>query len=269
MHKIFGDKCEVSYVDRKGAYIIPSHNGKLGVVQTSKGFFFLGGGIDENETDIECIQRECSEEAGCTAVVKEFICSAEAYSEHPVIGHFHPIQNYYAGEIIQKDQEPIEADHKLVWMTYEELKGNMFLEMQNWVLDRYHELKETEKDNAIVELTADEIDELVFEEQLASGEYDEEIPEYYFSNPDPYAKVEPRPDDAPKREFTFDEKGNIVVKNLSAFWLPDVKIVDEIGGTEYTVTGSYEGTETLDKKLHRIMEQNVADDELGITEDGE
>ena len=71
MHKIFGDKCEVSYVDRKGAYIIPSHNGKLGVVQTSKGFFFLGGGIDENETDIECIQRECSEEAGCTAVVKE------------------------------------------------------------------------------------------------------------------------------------------------------------------------------------------------------
>ena len=56
MHKIFGDKCEVSYVDRKGAYIIPSHNGKLGVVQTSKGFFFLGGGIDENETDIECNQ---------------------------------------------------------------------------------------------------------------------------------------------------------------------------------------------------------------------
>ena len=51
--------------------------------------------------------------------------------------------------------------------------------------------------------------------------------------------------------------------------MPDVKIVDEIGGTEYTVTGNYEGTETLDKKLHRIMEQNAADDELGITEDGE
>ena len=106
------------------------------------------------------------------------------------------------------------------------------------------------KEEEVLELTADEIDELVFEEQLASGEYDEEVPEYYFSNPDPYAKVEPRPDDAPKREFTFDEKG-------------------KIGGTEYTVTGNYEGTETLDKKLHRIMEQNAADDELGITEDGE
>ena len=130
-------------------------------------------------------------------------------------------------------------------------------------------MDEKRKEEEIHELTADEIDELVFEEQLASGEYGEEVPAYHFSNPAPYAKGEPRPDDAPKREFTFDEKGNIVVKNLSAFWLPDVKIVDEIGGTEYTVTGSYEGTETLDKKLHRIMEQNAADDELGITEDGE
>ena len=67
----------------------------------------------------------------------------------------------------------------------------------------------------------------------------------------------------------FDENGNIVVKNPSAFWLPEVTIVDEIGGAEYTVTGSYEGTETLDKKLKRIMEQNAADDESDITEDGE
>ena len=43
--------------------------------------------------------------------------------------------------------------------------------------------------------------------------------------------------------------------------------MEEHGGTEYTVTGSYEGTETLDKKLRRIMEQNTADDKNGITED--
>mgnify|MGYP006972649394 FL=1 len=35
--------------------------------------------------------------------------------------------------------------------------------------------------------------------------------------------------------------------------------MDEIGGTEYTVTGSYDGEETLDKKLKRIMEQNASD----------
>ena len=130
-------------------------------------------------------------------------------------------------------------------------------------------MDEKRKEEEVLELTAEEIDEIIFQEQIASGEYDEEIPEYYFSNPDPYAKVEPRPDDAPKRKFNFDENGNIVVNNPSAFWLPDVKIVDEIGGTEYTVTGSYEGTETLSHKLKRIMEQNAADDESDITEDGE
>ena len=130
-------------------------------------------------------------------------------------------------------------------------------------------MDEKRKEEEARELTPEEIDETIFQEQIASGEYDEEVLEYYFSNPDPYAKVEPRPDDAPKREFSFDEKGNIVVKNPSAFWLPDVKIVEEHGGTEYTVTGSYEGTETLDRKLRRIMEQNAADDKNGITEDAD
>ena len=126
-----------------------------------------------------------------------------------------------------------------------------------------------ERDDDIIELSDEELKEILADDDFDDSEEYGEVHSFVFSNPDPYAKVEPRPDDAPKREFTFDEKGNIVVKNLSAFWLPDVKIVDEYSGTEYTVTGSYEGTETLDKKLHRIMEQNAADDELGITEDGE
>lgn len=130
-------------------------------------------------------------------------------------------------------------------------------------------MDEKRKEDEARELTPEEIDDLIFEEQITSGEHNEKVPEYYFSNPDPYAKVEPRPDDAPKRDIQFDENGNIVVKNPSAFWLPEVTIVDEIGGAEYTVTGSYEGTETLDKKLKRIMEQNAADDESDITEDGE
>ena len=73
----------------------------------------------------------------------------------------------------------------------------------------------------------------------------------------------------PSESFLSMKKGNIVVKNPSAFWLPDVKIVEEHGGTEYTVTGSYEGMETLDKKLRRIMEQNAADDKSSITEDAD
>ena len=129
-----------------------------------------------------------------------------------------------------------------------------------------------DRDDDIIELSDEELKEILADDDFDDSEEYGEIHSFVFSNPDPYAKVEPRPDDAPKREFSFDEKGNIVVKNPSAFWLPQIEIVNEIGGTEYTVTGSYDGEETLSSKLKRIMEQNAsdaADDELGITEDGE
>ena len=125
-----------------------------------------------------------------------------------------------------------------------------------------------DKNNEIIELTDEELDEILADDDFDNADDTDVVRSFYFSNPDPYAKVEPRPDDAPRREVSFDENGNIVVKNPSAFWLPDIKIVAEHGGTEYTVTGSYEGTETLDKKLKRILEQNAANDE-DITEDAD
>ena len=41
-------------------------------------------------------------------------------------------------------------------------------------------MDEKRKEEEARELTPDEIDEMIFQEQIASGEYDEEIPEYYF-----------------------------------------------------------------------------------------
>jgi hypothetical protein len=56
-----------------------------------------------------------------------------------------------------------------------------------------------------------------------------------------------------------DESGHIVVKNLSAWWIPEIKVEREIHGTVYTVTGSFEGNEFLEKKLTRILLKNVED----------
>lgn len=87
------------------------------------------------------------------------------------------------------------------------------------------------------------------------------IPVLYFHNPDPYAERASLPDDYPRRNYRIDEDGHIVVKNLSAWWIPGMKIMEEIDGTLYTVTGSYEGTEMLDQKLSRIMLHNLEDSE--------
>ena len=61
------------------------------------------------------------------------------------------------------------------------------------------------------------------------------------------------------RNVKINETGHIEVKNLSAWWIPEIKVEREIHGTVYTVTGSFEGNEFLEKKLTRILLKNVED----------
>lgn len=94
----------------------------MGVVETTKGYFLLGGGIDGDETDNQCIIRECIEEAGYQVEIKERVCSAETYYKHPTIGNFHPIQVYYSGQLVKKIKEPVEVDHVFRWVEYEKIR---------------------------------------------------------------------------------------------------------------------------------------------------
>jgi hypothetical protein len=58
--------------------------------------------------------------------------------------------------------------------------------------------------------------------------------------------------------YHIDERGQIRAKNLSAFWIPELTIKEKIGGTIYTVSGSYEGTESFVRKLERIAAKNIS-----------
>ena len=135
--RIFGKKVEnVEYYDRPGAYVIPIKDGKVAVVKLPKGLFLLGGKIEQGETDIQCIKRECMEEIGYSVYVEKKLCSAESYALHSAVGYFHPVHFYYMGQLLKKTGVPIEKDHELCWFTYEEIKGKMFSDMQNWALDQ-------------------------------------------------------------------------------------------------------------------------------------
>ena len=92
--------------------------------------------------------------------------------------------------------------------------------------------------------------------QWENSDHDEPT-EYVFSNP--YFKLEPLSPDRPKHNFWFDETGHIRVKNPSAFWLPEFTLQREISGTIYTITGSYDGTETLDRKMKRILTEKFTE----------
>jgi len=95
-------------------------------------------------------------------------------------------------------------------------------------------------------------------EEWEKADHDEPA-EYYFSNPDPYLKPQPLPPDHPRHNCCFNEDGHLCVKNLSAFWVPELTVTEVIHGTVYTVTGSYEGTESFVRKLERITSKKFAE----------
>ena len=72
--------------------------------------------------------------------------------------------------------------------------------------------------------------------------------EYYF-------KI-PKPDHTGS---TIGEDGRIHVKNLSAFWIPELTVVEVIHGGTYTVTGSYEGDTSFLEKLERVTARNFSE----------
>ena len=100
-----------------------------------------------------------------------------------------------------------------------------------------------------------------FFEVIRSERKDAEIPTYHFSNPDPYAERDPLPPDHEDHDTSVGEDGDIRVQNVSAYFLPEIKLSKEIGGTVYSITGSYDGIAPLDRKLERIMELNATDAE--------
>ena len=139
-YRSFGEHLpDKKYIDRPGAYLIAAEHGKIAVIQTGKGLFLPGGGIECGESDAECIRREVLEETGFTAEVGAFLCSAESYTMHDILGAFHPIQFYYIGRIVNRIREPKEADHRLLWLLPEEVRDNLYPEMQNWAVEAYLE----------------------------------------------------------------------------------------------------------------------------------
>ena len=72
--------------------------------------------------------------------------------------------------------------------------------------------------------------------------------EYYFKLPTPN-----------HAGTAIGEDGRIHVKNISAFWIPELTVVEVIHGCTYTVTGSYEGDKSFLEKLERVTTRNFSE----------
>ena len=82
----------------------------------------------------------------------------------------------------------------------------------------------------------------------------DEILEYYYKNPDEENAPSPPHEN---NLASFDENGNLTVKNQAAFWLPEFEIEDEEKSVKYVVDGTYDGKSFLNNKLKRIIDNVV------------
>lgn len=89
------------------------------------------------------------------------------------------------------------------------------------------------------------------EQWLSTLEYTEDVPGYFFSDSDLYFKIEYNPRELCRRCW-FDEDGHLHTKNISAYWIPRLTVTEEIDGTVYSVTGSYESEDSFIRKLECI-----------------
>ena len=138
--KVFGKRNKnETYVDRIGAYIIAEKDGCFAAVETPRGFFLIGGGIENNERHIDCIKRECLEETGRNVQIDGYLCSAEIFTVHDRLGPFHPVQYYYYGKLSDIVAVPVESDHNLRWLSYPDDCGKLFVPAQRWAAQKYFE----------------------------------------------------------------------------------------------------------------------------------
>lgn len=141
--KYTGNKEEnVEYKKRPGAYaIIVNGTDKIGIVtDNKKDYFYLGGGIESGESELDALKRELIEESGYTLKnIRKFdeVGSFIYAEEH---GYLEVLAYVYIAELDKKITEPIEKDHIILWIKPQEYVGKMCREWQNFILNEFIEI---------------------------------------------------------------------------------------------------------------------------------
>lgn len=128
------------YYKRPGAYVIVERDedDKIAIVTDNVDvYFFLGGGIEKNETELESLRREVIEESGYTLSNVRFFDKVFSYCYSEANGYMDVEATIYIAKFENKIAEPIEKDHKLMWVNPDEYKEKLYHEYQRYILNEY------------------------------------------------------------------------------------------------------------------------------------
>lgn len=139
-----GKKLEnVQYKKREGAYVIieREEDEKIAIATEGKTWFFLGGGIEKGETEIEALKREVIEEAGYSIKNIKYLDKVTAWADGVKKGPLDVTATFYTAEFDEKIVEPIEKDHQVFWVDATEYRTKLYHEYQRYILDEYIKIK--------------------------------------------------------------------------------------------------------------------------------
>ena len=133
---------ELKYTKRPRAYaIIERKKDNKIAIATDGEYFFLGGGIEEGETETQALKRELIEESGYRIKNIKFFDKVKAWADGGDRGPLDVTATIYTAEFDKKVTEPIEKDHKILWIDPTEYKNKLYHEYQRYLLEEYIKIK--------------------------------------------------------------------------------------------------------------------------------
>ncbi len=139
--KRIGKKVEGAiYKKRPGAYVIieRDEDNKIAIATDAIDvYFFIGGGIEENETAEEALKRETIEESGYSLKNIKIFDKVTSWCYSEANGYMDVEATFYIANFDKMIAKPIEEDHEIIWVNPIEYKDKLYHEYQRYILNKY------------------------------------------------------------------------------------------------------------------------------------
>ncbi|PAF21053.1 hypothetical protein CHH49_13485 [Terribacillus saccharophilus] len=137
--RTFGNKVQGKhYKEKQAVYgILHGPSRKIGIIRKRNDHLLMlpGGGTENGENELECLEREVLEETGYTINKPAFLCQGTQYFQsRDGSTYIQNIGSFYSCSLGVKLIEPVEEDHELIWLTPKEAADGLFHQHQAWAV---------------------------------------------------------------------------------------------------------------------------------------
>ncbi len=131
---VFGSqKSDVSYTERRAAYVVITNNGKFAAVKPQQKYFLPGGGSLLGETSEDTVIREVSEELARSVRLIHKIGEVIQYFYSVADDRYYKMRaTFFVGEFTDEPCGNSRGENELYWLTEAEAEQAFFHECHKW-----------------------------------------------------------------------------------------------------------------------------------------